>query len=111
MPAMTKLERLLIEHSLPCGALLATDGEVLERAGDFSGMDWARSLLGSQAFLIADGPIRPAMSGHGREFALLERVEDGLLIVFGMDRAEGMEHILFARRVGESIEREFQAAT
>ena len=104
---MTKLENLLAEHSLVCGAVLATDGQVVEKAGNFSGMDWANSLLGSQAFLLADGPIRPAMSGQGREFALLERVEGGLLVVFGLDRAEGMEHLLFARRVGASIDAAF----
>lgn len=83
------------------------DGSVLERAGDFNGMDWAASLLGRQAFALLDGPIRPAMSGQGREFALLERVGSGMVIVFGLDRSEGMEHIQFARRVGESIDRIF----
>ena len=104
---MMQLEELLARHSLRCGAVLDADGMIVERSGDFDGMKWASSLLGRQAFALLDGAIRPAMSGQGREFALLERVGSGLVIVFGLDRSEGMDHIHFARRVGESIERAF----
>ncbi|MBX3170423.1 MAG: hypothetical protein KF760_23660 [Candidatus Eremiobacteraeota bacterium] len=84
--------------------MLAENGDILIRAGDFSGMEWAPSLLGPQAYSLLDGAIRPAMSGQGREFALLDRAGSHLVIVFGLDRAQGMEYLAFARQVGESIE-------
>lgn len=108
MVSKSALEFVLAKHPLVCGAVLSEEGEVLEKAGDFSGMTWAHSLLGPQSFELVDDAIRPAMAGQGREFALLERAGPNLVVVFGLDRAEGMEHILFARRVGASIGQAFQ---
>ena len=102
-----RLKALLDEHSLVCGAVLAHNGEVLERAGNFDEMIWAPSLLGPQALPLLDGAIRPAMLEEGREFALLERAGGVVVLVFGLNRALGMDHILFARRVAESIDRLF----
>lgn len=109
MDHKSALEFVLSQHSLVCGAVLREDGEVLHQAGDFSAMAWAPSLLNATSFVLLDGAIRPAMLGEGREFALLERAGPWLVIVFGLDRAEGMEHILFARRVGATIMQTFAA--
>lgn len=108
MVTKSALEFVLAKHPLVCGAVLSEHGEVLEKAGDFSAMTWAPTLLGPQSFELVDDAIRPAMAGQGREFALLERAGSTLVIVFGLDRSEGMEHILFARRVGASIVQAFQ---
>lgn len=83
-------------------------GEVLVQVGDFS--PWAQSLTGPSALLLWDGVIRPAMTGQGREFALLERVSSGWALVFGQDRAEGAEHVRFARQVGQALQDRFGAA-
>ena len=103
-----KLEALLGEYGLVAGAVLGPQGEVLEQVGPFS--DWASSLCGPPALLLWDGAMRPAMSGQGREFALLERIACGWVLVFGLDRAEGMEHLLFARQVGAALQGAWGAA-
>jgi hypothetical protein len=105
---LTKLEAFLAEYDLVAGALLSTEGSVNAQAGEFS--DWASNLCGPSALLLWDGAIRPAMAGEGREFALLERVACGWALVFGRDRAEGMEHILFARQVGSALQGAWGAA-
>ncbi len=105
-----RLRAVLDEHSLVCGAVLAHNGTILERVGNFDDMMWAPSLLGPQALPLLDRLIRPAMLEHGREFALLERVGDVVVLVFGLDRAQGMDHILFARQVAASIQQAFGEA-
>ncbi|MFN8607003.1 MAG: hypothetical protein U0931_05700 [Vulcanimicrobiota bacterium] len=105
---MTELELLLQEYLLSSGALLNEQGEVLVRVGNFS--PWAESLLGPIALLLWDGAVRPAMTGQGREFALLQKVAPGWALVFGQDRAQGTEHILFARQVGQALQDRFGPA-
>lgn len=105
---MTRLEVFLEEYGLVAGALLNSEGEVSAQVGELS--PWASSLCGPPALLLWDGTIRPAMTGEGREFALLERVACGWALVFGLDRAEGMEHLLFARQVGAALQGAWGAA-
>lgn len=107
------LNTILREHSLPCGAVFDEKGEILARAGDFSRLSPdglvstvlgpRGSALASYGMLKPDEKIRPALMSEGREFALLERVGILMVVVFGLDRAEGMDHMMFSRRVGASI--------
>jgi len=111
------LQMILREHSLHCGAVFDEKGEILARAGDFSKLSAdgmvstvlgpRGSALASYGLLRPDEKVRPALLSEGREFALLERVGILMVVVFGLDRAEGMEHLLFSRRVGASITERF----
>ena len=114
-----RLDSVLKQHGLLCGAVISEQGVVLARAGDFGQLasdGLASTLLGPKGSPLAtyglvqpDEKIRPAMMEEGFEFALLDRAGSLMVVVFGRERVGIVEHMQLAQRVGQTIAHEFAA--
>jgi hypothetical protein len=112
-----RLQRVLDTHRLPCGAVIASTGEVVARAGDFDAFASAglvSAMLGpygsaEATYHTVRSPerIKPVMWGQGRDFAFLDCAGELVVVVFGRDFGDIRAQYELARQVGQSIAAEF----
>jgi hypothetical protein len=87
------LQRLLDEHRLSCGAVIAANGEVVARAGDFDAFaatGLVAAILGpygsaEATYQLVQNPHRVmrAIWVQGSDFAFLDCAGEMVVVVFG----------------------------
>ena len=111
------LRRVLVAHSLPCGAVIAASGEVVARVGDyetFGSTGLVSTLLGPDglpAATLADlaEQAAPELWEQDDEFAVVDQpAPDRAVVVFGRGRGgSAVELLRLSQEVGRTIRKAF----
>ena len=107
------LQRVLVAHSLPCGAVIAASGVVVARVGDyetFGSAGLVSTLLGPDglpAATLADlaEQAAPELWEQDNEFAVVDQpAPDRAVVVFGRGcGGSTVERLRLAQEVGRTI--------
>ena len=111
-----QLRRVLEAHTLPCGAVIATPGVVVARAGDFEAFGspgLVSAVLGPDGSPTATlgglgGQELPQLWEQGDAFAFVDQpAPDLAVVVFGRDRGGWVERVRLSQDVGRTIRETF----